>query len=516
MPATPGSREEEEERRRRAALLGIPLAGLGALDNQTQNAPTVQGTPSQPRIPNAPGTPGIQQAMGNLAPNISGAGAGLASTSGIMQQPPVYTPPSGTPSMPSGGSPSGSPGTSSPPTPPTSSGCLPWILTVLTVLVILATIGTLGFVLFTPAISLNGASEVQVGNTYQLHGQGFLPSSSVTLTLDGTRPLLVETPSEQSSLSANRLGANLALARQQSVTGKTLTVSTLGAFDVQLHIDASWSPGKHTIRATGSSWQREASIPVTVQQTGQTSTKAAPTATQTPTPSPTTTETPSPTPTPTETSTTTQPPALAGVTPQHVSLSATAGNSSNTVIVTLTTSGSGALDWQANVKDSWLKVYPPQGQIQAPGTQDVNISADASNLKGGSTYTSSVTFYHPASNTYATVTVTLTVKQANISCIETNPTSISLTSVNNSTDTARITITNCGNITSDWSASLNANWASLSQYSGTLRAGESITIVVSGSGNSLKAGTYSATITISNGEKQAVVTLTMQVSYDIR
>jgi uncharacterized Zn ribbon protein len=146
----------------------------------------------------------------------------------------------------------------------------------------------------------------------------------------------------------------------------------------------------------------------------------------------------------------------------------------------------------------------------------VNISADASNLKGGSTYTSSVTFYHPASNTYATVTVTLTVKQANISCIKTNPTAISLSSTNGATDSARITITNCGNITSDWSASLNANWASLNQYSGTLGAGESITIVVSGSGNSLKAGTYSATITVSNGEKQVAVTLTLVVRYDIR
>lgn len=206
-------------------------------------------------------------------------------------------------------------------------------------------------------------------------------------------------------------------------------------------------------------------------------------------------------------------PALDVVNPASVSLSATAGsNQSTTATVTLTTRGSGTLTWQSSWNASWLNVYPSQGQIEAPGTQTIQVSANASQLKAG-TYTTSVVFSSQASSSYSTLTVTLTVKAATVVCINTSPTSIAMKSVNGGMDRAQITLTNCGNVSSDWSATSSATWLNLSLSSGTLSAGQQATTLATAPNRvQLKDGTYIGYLTFTSGSKQVTVTVTLTVS----
>ncbi|EFH89037.1 BACON domain-containing protein [Ktedonobacter racemifer] len=509
--------EEEEERRKRAALLGLPLIGA-AFEQAPNNVPTIQGTPSQPGIPGANGTPNMPSPMSNMQAGLMPGPGGNFTPGGlptvaqppISLPPPVYTPPTSSPQP-------GPPGSPQPTTPPSHPGCLSWLLIALTVLVILASIGTLGLVLFTPALSLDGASVVQVGNTYQLSGQGFLPGTSVTLTLDGNTPILFAAGSPPGSVRQTHMQVGNVLSTQHPTLGSnTLTVSALGTFKVSLHIDNTWHPGKHTIQASGSSVQHTASLEVTVTQNGV----HLPTPTTTATSTPTTTDTPTgtDTPVPTDTPATTDtpasnPPALDVVNPASVSLSATAGsNQSTTATVTLTTRGSGTLTWQSSWNASWLNVYPSQGQIEAPGTQTIQVSANASQLKAG-TYTTSVVFSSQASSSYSTLTVTLTVKAATVVCINTSPTSIAMKSVNGGMDRAQITLTNCGNVSSDWSATSSATWLNLSLSSGTLSAGQQATTLATAPNRvQLKDGTYIGYLTFTSGSKQVTVTVTLTVS----
>jgi len=82
--------------------------------------------------------------------------------------------------------------------------------------------------LLPPTLSLS-SRVVRQSDTLHLHGAGFMPDSSVTLTLDGHLPLL-------------------------SVAGLK------GMFDVEIVVSPNWSLGSHTLRATESVSARSAQV----------------------------------------------------------------------------------------------------------------------------------------------------------------------------------------------------------------------------------------------------------------
>jgi hypothetical protein len=71
--------------------------------------------------------------------------------------------------------------------------------------------------------------------------------------------------------------------------------------------------------------------------------------------------------------------------------------------------------------------------------------------------------------------------------------------------TNTISLTNVGTGTLVWSASSSAAWLSVGPAGGSLAAGQSANVVVAVDWTSLKAGAYSATVTLtSNGGSVAV------------
>src|SRR6266516_2337766 len=180
--------EEEEKRRRRAAILGMgmPLLGSLAVEGMPNagNVPMVQGTPQIGGVPTVQGTP---------YPLAGSMGQGWYSSPTVMA-----------PQLPTSIPVSPLPATTvtlhqphHPHHPHHPHGCsLVFIIAaiIVPVLIILSFLG-LGLTLFAPSLSLSGSTTVVQGGTFTLHGNHFIPGSTVTLTLDGTIPLYFSTRS---------------------------------------------------------------------------------------------------------------------------------------------------------------------------------------------------------------------------------------------------------------------------------------------------------------------------------
>ena len=180
----PLGNDNDEEQRRRAAMLGMGLLlGAEALP-ASGNAPMVLGTPQIGGVPSVSNTPGVQG-------GLSGWHAGA------VPHAPGYTP-----SLPSGSSPTYTlhhhpqhpqPPHPKPVKPAPKAGCAPLlIVAILIPFIIIGSIITLGFTVFAPGLSLSGSSSVVSGGTLALHGNHFIPGSSITLTLDNSLPVFVE------------------------------------------------------------------------------------------------------------------------------------------------------------------------------------------------------------------------------------------------------------------------------------------------------------------------------------
>jgi hypothetical protein len=185
--------------------------------------------------------------------------------------------------------------------------------------------------------------------------------------------------------------------------------------------------------------------------------------------------------------------------------------------VSLCTSGSGTLTWQAswNQKQApWLHMNRTSGSVLAPGQFQATISALSANLAAG-TYTASITFTGLQSNTSRVLTVSLTVQA---SCLRVGPLSMSFAAAvtsNPNPDTQSISLTNCGLI-SDWSATATTsdgnNWLTISPSKGTLKATASGQITVAINSSTLAINTYTGTVTVRLGAKTVAVTVTLTVS----
>jgi len=496
--------EDEEQKRRRAAMLGLAIPLVGGLADQHPfgSLPSMQGTPQMAGIPGMQGTPLIQGSI----PSSPGTPA-VASGPPLGYVPAGPPPPHTQPHPPSGhqgGSPGGSQGG--------GPGCLTiGAILIASVLIILTTIIGLGLTVLAPSLALSGSPNVTPGGAMSLHGSHFLPHSSVTLTLDGGTPLYVLQPlaAPRLTLGSVRYASAGALLLTPAATN-VVPVQGDGTFTILFQVNPSWLLGSHIVHATESVSHRSASLSFTIIQ---------PSASVTPTPFPTATLTPTPTPTPTPTVVPPAPPVLSCILPGKLTLGPLSAFSSQTSsgTVTLCTSGSGALSWQANwdqKKAPWLRMNRSSGSILAPGQFQTTISASSANLAAGA-YTATVTFVGPQSNTIEILTVNLTVQA---SCLRVGPLSMSFDAgvgSNPNPDTQSISLTNCG-LVSDWSATATTsdgnNWLAISPSKGTLKAAASGQITVSINSTTLAINTYTGTVTIKLGATTVVVTITLNVS----
>lgn len=511
--------EEEEERRRRAALLGLGFVGL-ARTGQAGNVPMVQGTPQMGNVPMVQGTPQMgnapmAQAMQGTAGNPMSPGASSPQAPSYPAHPPTHPNPPVQPQPPTHPT-----HPTPPPKPkPNPPGCAPaWLIIVSAIILIITSIITTAFTVLAPSLSLSGSGSVLPGGALHLHGNHFIPGSSITLTLDGSIPLSVSAPSfSASTTSFPAMGAVWTLAAQESTV---LRAGGDGSFDVTITVGTNWKPGQHTIRATENISPRSAELTFTVVANGITPTPTStttPTVTATATTTVTPTASPSPTVTPTATSVTT---GLSCINPATLALGPVSEGYNQAVssVVTLCTDGSGVVSWTASWNQNaapWLKLDRTSGQIQAPAQQQVTVSASAGSLKAGN-YAATVTFTDSQHSTSETLTVNFTVQTG---CVSAMPTTLSFTGEAGVSDPAAqtVSVTNCGALAATWSATVNTtsggNWLSVDTNGGTLKgkSAQNVAVTASVVKTKLSAGTYSGQITFATGSTHSVVNVTLTV-----
>ena len=506
--------EQEEEKRRRAALLGLGM--IDFVDEGQPSAgtvPMIQGSPQLGSVPFVQGTPPFfAQQGGQAAPPLFSAPTWSA---------PQYAPPA-----------SPQPAPIRPPLPhrPTSphhsnpTGCAPaWLVLLFVAILIITSVTTLGLTVLTPDLStLNGSTDIDIGESLRIHGSSFIPGSGVSLTIDGTTPLYFT--SSVSPVLAYGTGdtllqpelAALPMARQIS-SSNIVSVGGNGTFTVTITIDQSWHTGQHIIRATEKISPRSATLTIHVHQPGtlpiSTATDAlSPIASDTPS----ATDTPSVTPSATASSTT---PGLSCANPTAVSLGPVSESYTQAVSapIVLCANGSGPVNWTAswNTQQApWLQLDHIRGQIPAPGQQQINVSALASSLKAG-TYTANITFGSQQSSTTETVNVTFTVQTG---CISTSQQHYSFTGVAGVSDpqTQTVTLVDCAAV-GTWKSSISTdnklNWLSVTPTSGALtnHGMQTVTITASNLHANLTAGSYSGQILFNIGSGQALVYVTLTV-----
>ena len=503
--------DENEERRRRAAMPGMGLV-VGADAIPRGGVPTVQGTPQIGGVPSVSNAPMVQ---GGLAGSHMPPGWHSSPTNYIPHAPgSVYTPPTPTGSLPTHT-------LNHPPHPPVKptpkGGCAPLlIIAILIPLVLIGSITTLGFTVFAPDLSLSGSSNVASGATLALHGNHFLPGSSITLSLDDTTPLFVKARPAGIQTAYTRYttsALNMTAAQLfQPAASNTINADGNGAFNVNITIDPGWSIGQHTIQASEAITHRSAQLPFTIVSGGATPTPT--TGTDTPTPTPTLSPTVSPSP-----SGTAATGALNCVNPSSVTLGPVSDNYAQPVStsIALCTTGTGSVNWTATWdagKAPWLALDHSAGSITAPGQAKLSVFANAARLAAGN-YSATVTFSSQSSAVTESLNVNFTVQAG---CINGSSNALKFNAFLHGSEAPpqTITLSNCG-ATGSWSASAKtsdgANWLSVSPNSGSLNANASLAVTISAStlNSTLGAGNYTGTVTFASGSGTFSVGVTFNV-----
>ena len=393
-------------------------------------------------------------------------------------------------------------------------GCAPlWLIFLFASIFIISGMIGIGLTVVSPSLSLSGGPDVALGNSLNLHGSGFIPLSGVVLTRDDTTPLYFTDDSSnmqaslttQTPMSLATLTAHLG---QISSTNNIVMVGIDGSFNVTILIDQSWHTGQHTISASEGTFPRNAAITINVHHPVLVPTKS-------PSPTESLLSTPSPIASPSTT-----PSGLSCINPTSISLGPVSEGYSQAVTtrVSLCTTGSKIVNWSASWNQnqaSWLQLDHSSGDIQAPGQQQINVSALAARLKPGS-YSATVTFSSQQSSTTETLNVTFTVQAG---CIHTSQQEYSFTGVAGVSDPQiqALTISNCG-IVGSWSTAIstnnNINWLSIAPTDGTLNGGatQSVTISPSNLKTQLPAGAYGGRILFNMGSNQVIVYVTLIVT----
>ena len=485
--------EDEQERRRRAAMLGIPLLGAFAVEGQVPGTtvPAVQGTPQLGGVPVVQGTPSIPGGQG-ISGGAMGGGQGisggaapstpwpstLAGANGPRTPAPVSSPalPShhlhSAPTHPLHSPPHHAP--SAHPSPPRPRGFLTnWLVIAFTAFVIIASIISGLIFLLPPSLSLSGSHTVPSGGTLHLHGGGFFPGSSVTLTLDG-HPLLVFVDSNGVAhypgkpVSATLLQALTAQQAGPSSPG-SIKVSLAGTFDVALAVDPGWSMGSHTVRATESGNSRSAELIFDIVARL----------------------------------------AKLTVTPANLDFNQVNKGSKASVEVTISNTGQQSLNWSADTGAAyWLTLDSGTGTLQPGASQTIQVIADTAHLPVG---VSTATIAISSNGGNAQVPVQLEViKPAPVPApkLDVKPASLDFGQLLAGSQAKQtVTISNLGTRDLNWTADQgNVSWLKLDTTSGTIQAGGNPQVInVTADATNLAAGTYSATLHVnSNAGKQTI------------
>ncbi len=180
------------------------------------------------------------------------------------------------------------------------------------------------------------------------------------------------------------------------------------------------------------------------------------------------------------------------------------------VQVMINTVGTGMVSWNASYDKNqgyWLLLSNASGDIQAPNSQTITLSA-ATGVKHG-TYTTNVSITNPQSNKTLTLVVTFTVQPIPAELSNVNPTPLALTTVTQGytqTISAQAKLSTTGSGTLAWTASSDVQWLSLGSMSGHIQAPstQAVTVIAS---TGLQAGSYAGNIVFTNAQSGKQLTL---------
>ncbi len=466
--------DEEEERRRRALLLGMPLAGAMV----DQHVPMIHGTPQFGRVPMVHGNPslsngpfagqGFQNVVSTPAPQYSPAAphTPLPNTGHWPSSHP-QTPPSG-----------GSSGHN-----PTPGGVPCGVMVLILAVICLIIVGTIGGLFFglPPAISISGSTDVTSGGVLHLHGDNFVPGSSVTLTLDNTIPLFASSGAATTVAAHNgpltSSDLSMSLAAQFASANSHITAGGNGTFDVTIPVSTKWSLGQHIIRAREDISSRSAAIAFRVDA----------------------------------------PAAKLIAKPSDIDFGKIEQGSKPVMSVVVSNSGGHVLSWQANSGNAaWAMLQPATGSIQPSSSpQFIYVTADTTQLKVGM-YTA--TLHITSNGGDSLVHVKLEVVPPSpkpVAKIKITPNSLDFGTLDSGTQLTRtVTVSNAGTLALTWKANTaNANWVTLDTTSQTIQSGaRPDTVSVTVDTTNLTAGPQSAILKITSNGGNVQVTITVVVN----
>jgi hypothetical protein len=530
--------EDAKERRRRIAMIDPDFTASDEEEQAANNALPISplaDITTRENIPQVAGTPQVTNAVQiQGTPQFRGSVAGH----GTIPQPyPSAVPPSGTghnASFTGNGVSAHMPAARQYPETPLPPSMIPRAARSLRdqkllriglisgLILVIFLLGGMGLTLIssTPALSLDGGTTVAQGGVLHLSGSRFLSGGAVTLILDHTTPLYSAYHNPEEEFASNQLYTINALLlnnriTQRTLAGNSIKVSKDGSFRVNIQVGLDWKPGDHSIQANEGSGARIASLSFTVTQPTPVPSDETVTPTKIETITPTTKiDTPTPI-TAVVTPPTLVASGLSGVAPGLLTFDpANEGDQqASTSGVVLATTGTALITWNATWDQKqapWLQMKPTTGQIQAPASQKIAVSASPTNLQAG-TYKALITFTNTLNAQTVTLNVVLTIQA---SCFKATPTSLTFTGTVGATDPApqTVTINACGQA-SKWSATTSANsaWLSVKPGSGAIAQNGTQDVTVAATSQNLAAGSYQGQIVLSNGTAQVTIPVTLTI-----
>lgn len=206
---------------------------------------------------------------------------------------------------------------------------------------------------------------------------------------------------------------------------------------------------------------------------------------------------------------------MIGLSPTTLAFDAPAGGANPpSKIVGLTNQGGGSLGWSASPSAAWLSVAPSSGSLGPGLGQSLTVSVDTGALVED-TYTGTITIAAAgASNTPATLAVTLNVNAQPKIGLNPKTLAFSVPSDGGLSLPAGLSITNAGTGTLAWTLGGGAPWLSATPAGGSLTALASQPVLISVQAAGLTPGVYTTTMQVddpqaSNSPQTVAVELTV-------
>ena len=176
---------------------------------------------------------------------------------------------------------------------------------------------------------------------------------------------------------------------------------------------------------------------------------------------------------------------------------------SNASII-LSNGGTGQVNWNTTVNEPWLHINPISGSITT-GTLPVAVSVDRAGLDPGN-YSTSLFF---TSNTNSiTISILLTIPSVNSPLLTVTPTLLDFGTTNT---TEKLSFSNNGTGTSDWSLSSAQSWIAFTPTSGsTTSETDHVSVTIDRTG--LQSGDYYGFINIISNSGNISIPVNMEVT----